>query len=102
MDFKEIKKGAYENAKGYGEKYDIEIDEEFVMLKLFEEMGEFSEALLTYKNKSRPDKQLPKEESEAELAKELADVVGMAMVVAEVYDVDLEEAMKKKWLKKKQ
>ena len=30
----------------------------------------------------------------------LADVVGMAMVVAEVYDVDLEEAMKKKWLKR--
>ena len=101
MDFNEIKKGAYKNAKGYGEKYDIEIDEEFVMLKFFEEMGEFSEALLTYKNKSRPDKKLSEEESETELANELADVVGMAMVLAEVYDVDLEEAIKKKWLDKR-
>ena len=100
MDFKKLKIEVCKNAKKYGEKYDIDIDEEFVMLKLFEEMGEFSEALLTYKNKSRPDKQLPKKESEEELAKELADVVGMAMVVAEVYDVDLEEAMKKKWLKR--
>ena len=39
MEFNEIKKGVYKNAKKYGEKYDIEIDEEFVMLKLFEEMG---------------------------------------------------------------
>ena len=31
----------------------------------------------------------------------LADVVGMAMVVAEVYDVDLEEAIKEKWLNKR-
>ena len=99
MEFNEIKKGVYKNAKKYGEKYDIEIDEEFVMLKLFEEMGEFSEALLTYKNKSRPDKQLPQKESEEELTKELADVVGMAMVVAKVYDLDLEKAIKKKWLK---
>ena len=31
----------------------------------------------------------------------LADVVGMAMVFAEVYDVDLEEAIKEKWLNKR-
>jgi len=52
MDFNKIKEGAYKNAKNYGEKYNIEIDEEFVTLKFFEEMGEFSEALLTYKKRA--------------------------------------------------
>ncbi len=100
MEFNEIKKGVYKNAKRYGKKYDIEIDEEFVMLKLFEEVGEFSEAVLTYKKKSRPEKYKSKEKSKDNLAKELADVIGMAMVVAEVYDIDVEDVIKSKWLKR--
>ncbi len=102
MDFNKIREDVYKNAKRYGREYDIEIDEEFVLLKFFEEVGEFSEALLTYKNKSRPAKNLPKKESKEELSKELADVVSMALVISKVFDIDLKKAIKQKWLKEKQ
>ena len=98
MEFKEIQEKVIANAKRYGEKHNIKIDEEFAVLKLFEEVGEFSQALLIHKKKSRPEKYLSEEESKKELAKELADVFGMVIVNAYLLNIDLEEAVIKKWI----
>lgn len=49
-----------------------------------EEVGEFAQALLIFKRKSRPEKFLSDEVAKDEVAKELADVVGMAFVNAHV------------------
>jgi NTP pyrophosphatase (non-canonical NTP hydrolase) len=99
MELKELQEKIVANAKRYGEVYDIEIDEEFVALKLFEEVGEYAQSILIHHKKSRPEKHLPFEESKQEVAKELADVVGMALVSAEVMDIDLFKALEEKWLK---
>ena len=48
MDFLEIQQGAVNSAKKYGEKYTAQIDEEFAMLKLVEEVGELAQALLIH------------------------------------------------------
>jgi NTP pyrophosphatase (non-canonical NTP hydrolase) len=101
MDFKEIQKGVVENAIKYGKEYNVEIDEEFALIKLYEEVGEFAQAVLIHRKKSRPEKHVTEEASKKELAKELADVVGMAMVNAHLLDIDLEEAIDKKWISKK-
>ena len=87
-----------ENALNYGKQYNITIDQDFALLKLYEEVGELSQAVLIHRKKSRPEKHLAEEISKEEVAKELADVLGMVMVNAHVMNIDLEEAITKKWI----
>lgn len=100
MDFKELQKMVVENAINYGKKYNVQIDEDFALLKLYEEVGELAQAVLIHRKKSRPEKHVPEEISKKEIAKELADVVGMAIVNAHLLGIDLEEAIDKKWINK--
>ena len=98
MEFKKLEKKVVERMESYGKKYDIKIDEEFALVKLFEELGEFSQALLIHKKKSRPEKYLSEKDSKREVAKELADVICLAIVNANLLGIDLEEAIDKKWI----
>lgn len=100
MDFQTLQQDVVQNALNYGKKYHVVIDEDFALLKLVEEVGEFSQAVLIHRHKSRPEKFLPEAESKQEVAKELADVVGMAIVAAHIFGIDLEDALKKKWIGK--
>jgi NTP pyrophosphatase (non-canonical NTP hydrolase) len=43
---------------------------------------------------------LSEEESKKEMSKELADVIGLAFVIASKLDINLEEALIKKWISK--
>lgn len=98
MEFKEIEKKVVENAIDYGKEYNITIDEDFALLKLYEEVGELSQAVLIHRKKSRPEKHLPEEKSKEEIAKELADVLGMVMVNAHLMGIDLEKVVTEKWI----
>jgi NTP pyrophosphatase (non-canonical NTP hydrolase) len=98
MEFKEIQKKAIENAINYCKKFNIEIDEDWALFKLYEEVGELAQSVLIHRKKCRPEKYIPKEKSKEELAQELADVLGMIMVNAYLLDIDLEEAITKKWI----
>jgi len=96
MEFKLIQEKVVENAIKYGKKYNVEIDEDFALIKLYEEVGEFAQAILIHRKKSRPEKHLPHDLSKAELGKELADIIGMAMVNAHLLGIDIEDAINKK------
>lgn len=98
MKFKELQDGVINNAISYGKTYNVEIDEDFALLKLYEEVGEFAQAVLIHRKKSRPEKHVTEDISKNELAKELADIVGMAIVNAHLLGIDLEEAINKKWI----
>ncbi|MDP3900623.1 MAG: MazG nucleotide pyrophosphohydrolase domain-containing protein [Candidatus Binatia bacterium] len=98
MEFKKLQKEILYNAKMYEENFKIKIDEDFSVLKLAEEMGEFYQALLIHRKKCRPEKSLPTNESKQALAHELADIFGMVIVIADRLNIDLEEALNKKWL----
>jgi len=100
MEFKELQKKVVENAINYGKKYNMQIDEDFALLKLYEEVGELAQAVLIHRKKSRPEKHVSEEISKKEIAKELADVVGMAIVNANLLGIDLEDAIDKKWINK--
>jgi hypothetical protein len=39
MDFKELQRKVIKNALEYGERHNVKIDEEFALIKLFEEVG---------------------------------------------------------------
>ena len=97
MTFKELEKAIVKNAFDYGKRFNVTIDEDFALLKLYEEIGEFAQAVLIHRKKSRPEKFVSKQKSKALLAHELADVVGMALVNAHLMGIDIEKALEKKW-----
>jgi NTP pyrophosphatase (non-canonical NTP hydrolase) len=101
MDFKEIQEKIIENAFNYGKKYNVKIDEDFALLKLCEEFGEFFQAVLIQRKKCRPEKFVSEEISKKEVAKEMADVLGMLVVNAHLLDINLIDALKEKWINKK-
>ena len=100
MTFKEIQNGILEVARVYGEKFNIKIDQDFAILKLYEEVGEFAQAVLIHRKKSKPEKYKLEEETKERLGEELADIIGMAIVNADLFEIDLERAIKEKWLNK--
>lgn len=99
MDFHHIRDAVIANADDYEKRYGVKIDKEFALLKLVEEVGEYMQAVLIRDRKCRPEKFLPDEAAKEEVAKELADVVGMALVNARLQGIDLEAALEKKWMK---
>lgn len=63
-----------------------------------EEVGEFAKVVLIYKKKSRPEKHTSEEESKEMLASELADIVGLAIINANLLGIDLQKTIEEKWL----
>ena len=98
MEFKELQEALFQVEMGYGKKFGITIDGDYTLLKLYEEMGELSQALLINRKKCRPEKYPGAEEAKRKLAEEMADVLGLLITNAKLLDIDLEDALKKKWL----
>ena len=76
----------------------IKVSEDYLILKLTEELGEFVQSYLIHEKRCRPTKYLPVQKSKRELAKELADVLGLILVIAKTAKIDVEEALIKKWI----
>jgi NTP pyrophosphatase (non-canonical NTP hydrolase) len=76
----------------------INLSDDYLILKIGEEIGEFIQSYIIHKKMCRPEKYLSAEESKIGLAKELADIAGMAFVISKVLKIDLEEALTKKWI----
>ena len=79
-------------------RHGIKMDDDYVMLKIGEELGELIQAYLIHKKRCRKVKVVSPAESKKELAKELSDVFCLALVIAEQLDIDLEETVTKKWI----
>lgn len=102
MDFKKLQTKVIKNAEKYCKEYNIKLDEDFALLKLYEEVGELAQNVLIHRKKCRPEKYLDEEKSKEEIAKELADILGLLIVNAYLLDIDLEGAINKKWINRKQ
>jgi NTP pyrophosphatase (non-canonical NTP hydrolase) len=76
----------------------IKVSDDYLVIKLTEELGEFVQSFLVHKKRCRPVKYLPKQKSKRNLSKELADVLGIIFVIAKTMHIDLEEALVKKWI----
>jgi len=98
MELKELQEKIIKNAERYCKEFDIKLDEDFALFKLYEEVGELAQDVLIHRKKCRPEKYLSEKESKEELAKEIADVLGMIIVVAHIFNIDIEEAINKKWI----
>jgi NTP pyrophosphatase (non-canonical NTP hydrolase) len=78
----------------------IKASEDYLILKLTEEFGEFVQSYLVHKKRCRLIKYMSLQKSKKELSKELADVLGLVFVIAQTSKINLEEALIKKWVTK--
>lgn len=100
MTFNEIQQGIMKVAESYSSKYGITIDQDFALLKLYEEVGEFAQSVLIHRKKSRPEKYATEQETKEMVAHELADIVGLAIINANLFGIDLQQALEDKWFSK--
>lgn len=76
----------------------IEASQDYLIIKLTEELGEFTQSFLVHKKRCRPAKYISTQKSKRELSKELADVLGIIFVIAKTMKIDIEKALIKKWI----
>jgi NTP pyrophosphatase (non-canonical NTP hydrolase) len=79
----------------YGRVYGIDRGGDWHLLKVQEEMGELTQAYLAKTARSRRDP----EKALTEMAHEMADVLCMLLLMARDEGVDLNAAIRDKWLK---
>ena len=77
----------------YADKYGIDRDRDWALLKLQEELGELTAEHLRMSGRARGEADAGK------LGDEAADVLGMLLIYCDRAGIDLEQAMQRKWLK---
>ena len=98
MQIKQLQKKASKVFLGNLKRDKIKVSDDYLLLKLTEELGEFTQSYLVHKKRCRPAKYLTPATSKKELSKELCDVLGLILVIAENLKIDIEEALIKKWI----
>lgn len=82
----------------YGRLFDVDRTDDWLVLKLHEEVGELTQAFLTRSGRTR-DRGLRDGEADEAVRDELADVLAHVLLLAERFGVDLEEALEVKWFR---
>jgi NTP pyrophosphatase (non-canonical NTP hydrolase) len=96
-NIKSLTEQAAKVAEGYFKKFEIKPSGDWYVLKLQEELGELIQAHLMVTGQART-KGKTHEEITEQLEKEIADVFGMVLLLAQYNKVDIEKALEKKWL----
>lgn len=93
MDLRDLTASVIRICDIYAAEHDIDRDRDWALLKLQEELGELTAEHLRLTSRARgaPDSQA--------LGDEAADVMGMLLIYCARADIDLEQAMQRKWLK---
>ncbi|MBV9231727.1 MAG: pyrophosphatase [Chloroflexi bacterium] len=97
MDVKQLSEEVEQVSQRYAEKFNIERDATWFVLKLQEEVGELIQSYLMLSGKART-KGKSAEEIQSEFHKEVADVFCQTLLLARFYGIDLEKEVEKKWL----
>lgn len=82
----------------YAERFNIRRDDDWFVLKIQEELGELSSAYLKLTQRARVGEQT-QPQIEQNLAEEIADVLAMTILFARHRGIDVEQAIKDKWLR---
>ena len=88
------------NAQWYADKFDVDVDKEFAAMNLVKEIGQFAEARLINQGKSIPSKKLDAAAAKDRMTQELVDIIALAIINANLYDIDIEKAIDEKWIQK--
>ncbi|MBK5250571.1 MAG: hypothetical protein JJE50_14270 [Actinomycetales bacterium] len=97
MDLTQLGEEIEQISQIYADKFGIERDGDWFLLKLQEEVGELTQAYLMASGRAR-DKGHSADELRERLHAETADVLCHVLLLARHHGVDLEAAIDKKWL----
>ena len=100
MDFNELQKRIVAIFEEGITRDKIPVNDDYFLVKLGEEVGELAQAYLVYKKQCRTEKYLSDEEAKRSVAKELSDVLALVFMISNALDIDLSEAIEKKWITK--
>ena len=93
MDMKALQADVLRISDIYAAEHGIDRDRDWALLKLQEELGEMTAEHLRLSQRARGAPDL------LALSDEAADVLGMLLIYCARAGVDLEEAMRRKWLR---
>jgi NTP pyrophosphatase (non-canonical NTP hydrolase) len=82
----------------YAEENDIPVKEDYAVLKLVEEVGELAQAVIIQRGMCRAEKRVTPKVAKAAVAAELSDILGLTILCADRLGVDLQGAIRDKWL----
>ncbi|GAB2505493.1 MazG nucleotide pyrophosphohydrolase domain-containing protein [Promicromonospora xylanilytica] len=82
----------------YARLHDVERTDDWLVLKLHEEVGELTQAYLNLSGRSR-DRGLSDDETRDAFRGEVADALAQLLLVARRFDVDLPEELERKWFR---
>ena len=98
MNIKDLTKEVENISKIYSERFNIDRDGDWFILKLQEELGELIQSYLMMIRQGR-NKGKSEEEIKENFRNEVADVFSHVLLLAKFYKIDLEKEVEKKWLK---
>jgi NTP pyrophosphatase (non-canonical NTP hydrolase) len=97
MDIQEAAVRLEQLSKQYTNRYNIDRTPQWILLKLTEEVGELMQAYLKVSKQTRHaadqtfDRQV--------LEDEMADVLGMTLIVAREFNLNIEAGLERKWFR---
>jgi NTP pyrophosphatase (non-canonical NTP hydrolase) len=95
VDIKQLSEEVEHVSQSYADKFNIERDATWFILKLQEEVGELTQSYLMHSGKARVKGKSPAE-IRSEFHKEVADVLCQTLLLARFYDIDLEKEIAEK------
>jgi NTP pyrophosphatase (non-canonical NTP hydrolase) len=96
MNFKDLSRIVANSVREYSKKNNFIIDENFALLKIYDDVGELSQAILINKKGGAIASGISENDSYRELSRKLADLMSMMMVLADIYHVDVEKEIGEK------
>lgn len=98
MELKKLSDEVEIISRVYARVHGLERTDDWLVLKLQEEIGELTQAFLTMSGRSR-DRGLSEEEIRDAFRGEVADALAQLLLVARRFDVDLTEELERKWFR---
>ena len=97
MDIQNLSEKIEKISADYSKRFAFERDADWFVLKLQEELGELIQSYLMMKGEAR-QKGKSKEEIREEFENEVADVLAHTLLLANHFQVDLDNVFEKKWM----
>lgn len=98
MNIEEISNSLQKVSDTYAARFNINRDSDWFVLKIQEELGELTSTHLKLSSRGRLGDSSP-ETLEQNLQDEIADVIAMTLLYARSKEIDVTEALSKKWFK---
>ena len=100
MELQTLANEIVKNAEWYEQKHGVEIDEDFAAYSLIKEIGQFADSILLSQGKIKQSRRVAPGEAKDRLSQELVDIIALALINADLYEIDIEAEIRKRWVEK--